>query len=86
MSCYVYILRSKQKEWHYVGMTKNVEKRFVCHNNGQVRSTKPHAPFDLIFVEEFPTRDMARRREKYYKTGFGKKVWMKKIRDRKNKH
>ncbi|MBT4155059.1 MAG: GIY-YIG nuclease family protein [Candidatus Marinimicrobia bacterium] len=80
MAHFVYILKSKQNNWNYVGMTDNV-KKIRLHNNGHVKSTKPYAPFDLIFVEEFPTRELARFREKYYKTGFGKKVWMKKVRD-----
>ena len=59
-------------------MTNNVEKRVILHNKGWVKSTKA---FDLLLVEEFPTRNLARMREKYYKTGFGKKVWMKKVND-----
>ena len=81
MEYFVYILKSKQKNWHYIGMTNNVEKRVILHNKGWVKSTKAFAPFDLLLVEEFPTRNLARMREKYYKTGFGKKVWMKKVND-----
>jgi len=81
MDYFVYILKSKQKNWHYIGMTNNVEKRVILHNKGWVKSIKAFAPFDLLLVEEFPTRNLARMREKYYKTGFGKKVWMKKVND-----
>ena len=84
MPYFVYILKSKQRDWHYVGMTDNVKKRYARHNKGLVNSSKPYAPFDLLLAEEFPTRKLARMREKYYKTGFGKKVWMKKVKDRKN--
>ncbi|MBC8345858.1 MAG: hypothetical protein ISR89_03635 [Candidatus Marinimicrobia bacterium] len=51
----------------------------------KVKSTKSYAPFDLLLTEEFKDRMSARRREKYYKTGFGKKVWMKKVKDLKIK-
>lgn len=66
-------------------MSSHVPKRFKNHNNEKVNSTKHYAPFELILVKEFPDRISARRREKYYKTGFGKKVWMKKVREQKNK-
>ena len=82
---YVYILQSLHNDWHYVGMSSNVSRRIEVHNNENVNSTKHYAPFKLILVEEFPDRISARRREKYYKTGFGKKVWMKKVNDHKNK-
>jgi|TARA_B100000315_G_C14367474_1_gene491340 putative endonuclease len=81
----VYILKSFNHDWHYVGMSSNVTKRFNAHNNKKVHSTKHFAPFKLILVESFPDRTTARRREKYYKTGFGKKVWMKKVSEQKNK-
>ncbi|MDP6991184.1 MAG: GIY-YIG nuclease family protein [Candidatus Marinimicrobia bacterium] len=81
MKYYVYILKSKIKDWHYVGMSSNVKIRFKKHNDKKVKSTRNYAPFDLLLTEEFPDRISARHREKYYKTGFGKKVWMKKVKD-----
>lgn len=79
MPHFVYILKSKQREWYYVGMSQNVKKRFSRHNREKVPATKNYKPFDLLLVEEFPDRMSARHREKYYKTGFGRKVWMNKI-------
>ena len=79
MSYFVYILKSRERDWFYIGMSEDVEKRFNHHNKGFVRTTKGYKPFDLLLVEEFPDRKSARFREKYYKTGFGRKVWMKKL-------
>lgn len=79
MSYFVYILKSKVADWHYVGMSSNPQSRLKSHNSGQVKSTKSRRPFKIILIEEFPNRSKARLREKYYKTGFGKKVWMKKL-------
>ncbi|NOZ73948.1 MAG: GIY-YIG nuclease family protein [FCB group bacterium] len=81
MNYYVYILESENNDWYYVGMTQDVNARLQRHNSGRVRSTKRYAPFKLLWTEEFPDRLSARRREKYYKTGFGKKVWMKKVKE-----
>ncbi len=54
-------------------MTDNLERRFIEHNNGKEKTTKPYAPFNLIFSETKPTRPEARTREKYWKSGTGKR-------------
>lgn len=79
MSYFVYILNSQVEDWYYVGMSSNPQKRLNSHNLGKVRSTRARRPYKIIYTEKFETRESARRREKYYKTGFGKKVWMKKV-------
>lgn len=68
----VYALRSKIKNWIYVGFTNSLERRVKQHNSGQVRSSKAFKPFDLLFVEKCKTRGEARKLEKYYKHGQGK--------------
>ena len=69
---YVYAIASCVRQYIYVGLTSNVEKRCVQHNNGENKSTKAYKPFKLILKEEFQTRPEARMREKYLKTGIGK--------------
>lgn len=69
---YVYVLKSKNKDFIYVGFTKNPKKRFIEHNNGEEISTKAYAPFDLIFYEAYTNEKDAKRREKYFKTTKGK--------------
>ncbi|MDP6381556.1 MAG: GIY-YIG nuclease family protein, partial [Phycisphaerae bacterium] len=75
----VYILKSNNTEWFYVGISKNPSSRLRTHNSGKVKSTKARRPYKIVLLEEFDDLKSARIREKYYKTGFGKKVWMKKI-------
>jgi putative endonuclease len=53
-------------------MSSDIERRVNDHNNGYNRTTKPYKPFKLVLVEEFPTRALAREREKYLKSGIGK--------------
>ena len=60
------------KNYIYVGMTNNQERRLKEHNNSENRSTKAYAPFTLIFSQEFETRSLARIKEKYLKSGAGK--------------
>ena len=56
-------------------MSKNIDNRLKQHNAGQNRSTKAYLPWDLIHVEEFETRQDARTREKYLKSGIGRE-WL----------
>jgi putative endonuclease len=68
----VYVIRSVNRNYLYVGLTNNFERRFKEHNKEQNRTTKPYAPFVLVIKEIFSTRIKAREREKYFKTGSGK--------------
>ena len=72
MTFYVYVIKSTLKNWCYVGMSTNVEKRLFEHNSGGVRSTKPYKPFQLLFVQEVKTRIEARDLEKFLKIRFNK--------------
>lgn len=69
---YVYILKSKTKNFIYTGFTSNLKKRFQEHNNKQELSTKFFAPFELIHYEAYKNKKDAIRREKYLKTTKGK--------------
>ncbi|MSU75735.1 MAG: GIY-YIG nuclease family protein [Candidatus Magasanikbacteria bacterium] len=74
---FVYILDSLSRNYIYVGLTNNVERRFGQHQAGKERTTAPYRPFQLVHTEEFVTRVEARKREKYLKSGIGKE-WIKK--------
>ena len=64
----VYAIKSNTKNYIYVWMTNNLEKRLKEHNNGYEKTTKPYAPFTLIYTEELATRSEARIKEKYFKS------------------
>lgn len=68
----VYAIKSINRNYLYIGLTNNFERRFKQHNEGQNRTTKPYAPFVLVLKETFPDRNRAREREKYLKSGIGK--------------
>jgi putative endonuclease len=42
------------------------------HNSGKTISTKPHRPYELVYIEECTDLTEARAREFYYKTGRGR--------------
>jgi len=60
---YVYLLKSTQKKWFYIGTTEFPNKRVEQHNAGKVRSTKAYAPFTLIYLEAYNDKKIARKRE-----------------------
>lgn len=68
----VYALKSIARNYIYVGLTNNLDRRFSQHNNGQEKTTRPYAPYELIYLEEYASRTNARTREKYLKSGTGK--------------
>ena len=70
---WVYAISAERTERVYVGLSKNVEKRVLEHNLGEVFSTKGYRPWRLIYKEKCGiNRADARRREKYLKSGVGK--------------
>ncbi|MBN1462061.1 MAG: GIY-YIG nuclease family protein [Paludibacteraceae bacterium] len=68
----VYAIRSIERNYIYVGMTSNLLERLHRHNSGYERTTKPYAPFLLLYEEKCADRLTARHREKYLKSGVGK--------------
>ncbi|MFZ1279310.1 MAG: GIY-YIG nuclease family protein [Ignavibacteriaceae bacterium] len=69
---YVYAIKSNSRNYIYVGLTNNLERRLEEHNSGNNKTTKPYRPFKLIYSESFITRVDARIKEKVLKTGSGK--------------
>ena len=73
MSYYVYVLKSKKDGKFYTGCTNDLRKRFKLHQSGNVLSTKERLPFDLVYYEMCLQQTDAYNREKYLKTGMGKR-------------
>jgi putative endonuclease len=74
---FVYAIKSRSRNYLYVGLTNNLVRRLGEHNKGQNKTTKTYAPFELVLVEEFGTRPEARKREKFLKSGSGKEFLKK---------
>ncbi|MCB9747955.1 MAG: GIY-YIG nuclease family protein [Candidatus Omnitrophica bacterium] len=79
---YVYILRSQKNGTKYVGFTgKLPEERLKDHNDGSNKFTRLNKPFELIYFEEYKDRNFAIKRERFLKSGIGRKLINKKLRD-----
>ncbi len=70
---YVYVLQSMESGKWYTGYTKDLQKRFREHSNNQVLSTKNKGPYNLIYYEACLNQQDATAREKYLKSGMGKR-------------
>ena len=70
---YTYVLYSeKDCEW-YTGATSDLRARVREHSEGRVRSTEQRRPLLLAYYEACLNREDAFRRERYLKTGRGKR-------------
>jgi len=71
---YVYVLRSKKSTKRYTGCThKEPIERLHDHNTGSNAWTRQNGPFELTYSESFSDKKSALAREKYLKTGAGRK-------------
>lgn len=70
---YVYLLSSKKTGRWYIGSTKDLRKRILSHNLGKNKATKQGIPWRLIYCEININRQDARGREKYLKSGMGRR-------------
>ena len=78
---YNYLLKSlKDKNW-YTGYTKDLNKRLKEHNNGKVYSTKHKRPLKIIYYEVCQDKEDAKAREKYLKSGMGKRYLKNRIKN-----
>ncbi len=70
---FVYALKSQDRNYIYIGLTNNIDRRVNEHNSGYNKTTKPYRPFSLIYSKEFENRALARIHEKELKSSTGKR-------------
>lgn len=70
---YTYILKSAFDGNFYTGCTNDLRKRLRQHQSGKVISTANRLPVDLIYYEASLSQQDAFAREKYLKSGMGKR-------------
>ena len=67
------MMLSKKDRKLYTGYTNNLKARYKDHVSGRVNSTKYRGELELIYFEACINEVDAIRREKYLKSGLGKK-------------
>jgi putative endonuclease len=68
-----FVLLSEKDELFYTGYTSNLKRRVELHNMGKVKSTSNRLPLGLVYWEGCLNQQDATKREKYLKSGNGKK-------------
>ncbi|NQV89774.1 GIY-YIG nuclease family protein [Candidatus Uhrbacteria bacterium] len=76
----VYVLRSLKDGKYYVGFTKDLNRRYTEHQNGEVFSTKSRRPLIVVYYEGCLSKEDAERRENYLKTTGGRRFLAKRLR------
>ncbi len=60
---YFYVLKSRKKNQFYRWSTRDLKNRIKQHNNGEVESTKPYTPLDIVYYEAYLSEEVAQKRE-----------------------
>jgi putative endonuclease len=68
MAYFVYILRCADNNLYY-GYTGDLARRVQEHRQGEVPSTKPRLPVELVYYEVHAEASEARKRERGLKNG-----------------
>jgi len=60
---FIYIIKCKDESL-YTGWTNDLEARILAHNEGRgAKYTKGRGPVELLYTEEFDTKEEAMKRE-----------------------
>ena len=76
---YVYVLRSVGSGRLYTGCTSNLRKRLLEHEKGKSIYIRSRGSYELIYYEACINPSDAYAREKYLKTGMGKRYLKNRI-------
>ena len=70
---YTYVLKSEIDQSWYIGYTEDLDRRLHEHNSGRSFTTKKKIPWIIIYYESCLSKDDAIAREKYLKSGMGRR-------------
>lgn len=76
---YTYVLRCQRDSQLYVGFSEDLKSRVREHILGKVPATRDRRPLELIYYEACSNKIKALNREKYFKTGFGRRFLKQRI-------
>ena len=71
---YVYVLHSVQDNGLYIGFSANLRKRLKEHSAGLAFATSHRRPWKLIYYEAYVEEADASGRERYLKSGGGRRL------------
>jgi putative endonuclease len=81
---YVYLLESQIDSSWYIGYTKELQDRINEHNSGKSYYTKRKLPWKIIYFEVSFHKMDAIAREKYLKSGMGRRYLKNRLKNQLN--
>ena len=76
---YIYVLQSEADEGLYIGLTHDLKRRLAEHEEGKSFSTSYRRPWRLIYYEAYLEEADATGRERYLKSGGGRRFLAKQL-------
>jgi putative endonuclease len=70
---YVYVLQSRFDHGLYIGYSSDLKRRLAQHKRGASFATSFRGPWELIYYEAYLEQADALGREKYLKSGGGRR-------------
>jgi putative endonuclease len=83
---YVYILRSDSDYGLYIGFSTDLRRRIKEHQEGKAFATSFRGPWRLIYYEAYLEEADALGRERYLKSGGGRRFLKNQLRNYLQKH
>jgi putative endonuclease len=77
---YVYVLHSLADNGFYIGYTTDLRRRLSEHKHGASFATRYRGPWKLIYYEAYVERLDANGRERYLKSGGGRRFLRQQLR------
>ena len=76
----MYLLHSISDNGFYIGFSTDLRKKISEHKRGGSFATKSRGPWKLIYYEAYTERQDAEGREKYLKSGAGRRFLRSQLR------
>ena len=83
---YIYVLRSIADDGFYIGYSANLRKRFRQHSQGDSFATSYRSPWKLIYYDAYLEQADALGRERYLKSGAGRRFLKSQLKEYLTKH
>ncbi len=77
---YVYVLQSESDAGLYIGFSTDLRRRLGQHQSGESQATAHRGPWRLIYYEAYCMRQDAEGRERFLKSGAGRRYLSKQSR------
>lgn len=83
---YVYVLQSESDDGLYIGFTTDLRRRLKEHQDGKSFATSYRGPWKLIYYEAYLEEEDALGRERYLKSGGGRRFLKSQLKHHLIKH